>query len=81
MSDETETKRMGDSTLRNLLASSLLPARSDADAGGQMEMPGDFIRRYKLLGKIGVGGFQEALRVWFDGELAMSLPVGEVAAG
>ncbi len=57
MPDETETKRMGDSTLRNLLASDPPTARSDADAGGLTEKPGDFIGRYKLLEKIGEGGF------------------------
>ena len=34
MPDETETKRMGDSTLRNLLASAPSGAASGADAGG-----------------------------------------------
>ncbi len=60
MSDETETKRMGDSTLRNLLASDPPPVREtggDANAGGVTEKPGDFIGRYKLLEKIGEGGF------------------------
>ncbi len=61
MSDETETKRMGDSTLRNLLAADVPTARvgpaETAEAGGLTERPGDFIGRYKLLEKIGEGGF------------------------
>ncbi|MEO6789209.1 MAG: protein kinase, partial [Chthoniobacteraceae bacterium] len=57
------TRRMGDSTLRNLFAS----APSSADGGTQpraaqaaevaLEKPGDSIGRYKLLEKIGEGGF------------------------
>ena len=61
MPDETETKRMGDSTLRNLLAADVPTARISppeaADASGLTEKPGDFIGRYKLLEKIGEGGF------------------------
>src|SRR6185436_4934874 len=61
MPDETETQRMGDSTLRNLLASAPPEVRRDAggaaDTGGTTERPGDRIARYKLIEKLGEGGF------------------------
>ena len=58
MPDETETERMGSTALQKLLAMALPTTDGDvSDAGGLTEKPGDFIGRYKLLEKIGEGGF------------------------